>query len=189
MHRPQLRQCCWLLIRHAWMRLGCHAPARDRRDRLRALLLGQFPRPPAPQQEAGNAGLLRRQLQTTRGIERQNPNFSDNRAQGPAAQGFLERPAHFRIAPGGNEDQPPQIKPEGGKARRIEIGILRNPGGPSRRRIERQGERKKAGAGRALFLIAGVAGNFMDRAERDGRLTQIGVNGSHPSGKQSSRRA
>jgi hypothetical protein len=131
--------------------------------------------------------LFRRQLQAARGIHRQGANLSDNRAQGAAAQSLLECPAHFRITPGGDEDQPPQIKAEGGKTRRIEIGILCDPGDPSRRCIGSQRQGKEAGARCSLFLVADMAGNFMDCAERNGRLAQISINGSHPGGKHSIR--
>ena len=113
------------------MKLGCNAPARDRRDRLRTLPRRQLLGAPAPQQEAGDASLFRRQLETTRGIERQNADLSHDGFQGSTAQGFLQRPAHLRIAPGGNQDQSAQIEAEGGKARCIEIRILRHPGDPA----------------------------------------------------------
>lgn len=187
MHRPQLRHGCRLLIWRAWMRLGRNAPTRDCRDRLRALLLRRFPRPPTPQQEAGNACLFRRQLQAARGVHCQDTDLRNDRAEGSAAQRLLECPAHFRITPGGDEDQPSQIEAEGSKTRRIEIGVLCDPGDPSRRCIGPQRQGKEASARRTLFFIAGMAGNFMDRAERNGRLAQIGIDGSHPGGKHSSR--
>jgi hypothetical protein len=180
MRRTQLRHGCRLLIRHARKRLGRNAPTRDCRDRLRTLLLGRFPRPPTPQQEAGNARLFRRQLEAARGIHCQSANLSDNCAQGTAAQSLLEGPAHFRITAGGDEDQPPQIKAEGGKTRRIEIGILCDPGDPSRRCIGSQGQGKEAGARCSLFLVAGMARNFMDRAEWNGGFAQISIDASHP---------
>lgn len=187
MRRSQLRQLRQLLIRRARIRLGRDAPARDGRDRLRALLVGLFPRPPTSQQETRNAGLLRRQLQAARGLRRKDAGLSHNRAQRAAAQSFLERPAYFCIAPGGDEDEPPQIKAEGGKARGIEIGTLRHPGDPSRRRIGFQKQREEAGTRRALFLVSTPAGNFMDSAQRNGSSAQMIVDRIHPCGKHSGR--
>ena len=171
------------------MKLGRDAPARDRGDRLRALPLRQFPGAPAPQQETGNAGLLRRQLQAARGMKRQHADFSHHRAQGPAAQGFLQRPAHFRITPGGDQDQPAQIKAEGGQAGRIKIGILCHPGDPSRRRIGFQRECEEAGARRALFLIAPMAGNLVNGAEGNVGVTQISIDTRQSGGEPGSGRA
>jgi hypothetical protein len=170
MRRPQLRHCRHFLIRRSWVKLGRDTPARGRSDRLRALPLRQFLGPPAPQQETGNTGLLRRQLQATRGMERQHADLSDDGAQGSAAQGFFQRPAHFRIAPGGDQDQPAQIEAEGGKAGRIKIGILCHPGDPAGRSAGLQRQSEETGSRRALLLIAGLAGNFVDCAEWDGGL-------------------
>lgn len=113
------------------MNLRRNAPARDCRDRLCALSVGQVFRAPAPQQEAGDACLFRRQLQTARGIEGEKADFSGDGAQGPAVQRLFQRPAHLRIAPGGDQHQPAQVKAEGGKTRSVEIGCLRNPGDPA----------------------------------------------------------
>lgn len=153
------------------MRLGCNAPARDGRDRLRALLLRQLLGAPASQQETGDAGLLRSQLQAARGVEGERADLRHRRGQGPAAQGFLERPAHLRIPPRGNQDQPAQIEPEGGKAGGIEIVLLRDPGDPSGRRAGLQGQSQEPGPGSSLFLIAALTGDFVDGAERGGRRT------------------
>jgi hypothetical protein len=169
MGRPQLRHCC--LIGYVWMWLGRDAPARDRRDRLRALLLRQLLGAPAAQQEAGDAGLLCRQLQAARGIERENADLRHRCSQGPAAQGFLQRPAHLRIAPHGNQDQPAQIEPEGGEAGGIEIALLRHPGDPTGGRAGFQGQGEEGGPGGTLFLIAAMAGDFVDSAEGGGRRT------------------
>jgi hypothetical protein len=153
------------------MRLGGDTPARDRRDRLRALLLRQFLGAPAPQQETGDAGLLRRQLQAARGVEGKRADLRHRRGQGPAAQGFLERPAHLRIAPRGNQDQPAQIEPEGGKAGGIEIVLLRDPGDPSGRCAGFQGQSQEPGPGGSLFLIATLTSDFVDGAKRGGSRT------------------
>lgn len=150
------------------MRLGRDAPARDRRDRLRALLLRQLLGAPAPQQEAGDAGLLRRQLQAARGVERESANLRHRRRQGAAAQGFLQRPAHLRIAPRGNQDQPAQIEPERGEAGGIEIALLRHPGDPSGRCAGLQAQSQEGGPGSPLFLIHAMAGDFVDGAEGGG---------------------
>ena len=189
MRRPQFRQCRQGLIRQSWMKQGRNAPARDRRDRLRALPLRQFLGAPASQQETGDAGLLRCQLQAARGVERQHADLSDDRAQGPAPQGFFQRPAHFRIAPGRDQDQPAQIKAEGGEAGRVKIGILRYPDDPSRCRIGLQRQREKSGSRRALFLIAGMAGNFVDGTERNDGIVQISIDRSQTGGQRRSRRA
>ena len=189
MRRPQFRQCRQGLIRQSWMKQGRNAPARDRRDRLRALSLRQLLGAPAPQQETGNAGLLRRQLQAARGVERQHADLSDDCAQGPAPQGFFQRPAHFRIAPGRDQDQPAQIKAEGGEAGRVKIGILRYPGDPSRCCIGLQRQREKSGSRRALFLIAVLAGDFVNGTERNGGVAQISIDRRQPGGQYRSRRA
>ena len=153
------------------MRLGRDAPARDGRDRLRALLLRQFLGAPAPQQETGNTGLLRRQLQAARGVEGERADLRHRRGQGTAAQGFLERPAHLRIAPRGNQDQPAQIEPEGGEAGGIEIALLRDPGNPSGRRAGFQGQSQEPGSGSPLFLITALTGDFVNGAKRGGSRT------------------
>ena len=165
MGRPQLRH--GRLIGYAWMRLGRDAPARDRCDRLRALLLRQLLSAPTPQQEAGNAGLLRRQLQAARGVERESADLCHRRCKTPTAHGFLQRPAHFRIAPCGHQDQPAQIEAETGEAGGIEIALLRHPGDPTGRRTGLQDQGEEGGPGSPLFLIAAMAGDFMDSAERD----------------------
>lgn len=173
MDRPELRQGC--LIGNARLRLGRDAPARHRRDRLRALLLRQLLGAPAPQQEAGNVGLLRRQLQAARGAERENADLRHHRRQGAAAQGFLERPAHLRIAPRRDQDQPAQVEPKGGKAGSVEIVLLCHPDDPASRcaGFQRHGEKGRSCG--ALFLIADMAGDFMDGAEANCRLIQIGI--------------
>jgi hypothetical protein len=115
--------------------------------------------------------LLRRQLQAARGVEGERADLRHRRGQRPAAQGFLERPAHLRIAPRGNQDQPAQIEPEGGEAGGIEIVLLRNPGDPSRRRTGFQGQSQEPGSGGPLLLIAVLTSDFMDGAERGGSRT------------------
>jgi hypothetical protein len=169
MGRPQLRH--GRLIGHARIRLGRDAPARDRRDRLRALLLRQLLGAPAPQQEAGDAGLLRRQLQAARSVEGENADLRHHRRQGPAAQGFLERPAHLRVPPCRNQDQPAQIEPESGEAGGIEIALLGHPGYPTRRCAGLQGQGQESGPGGTLFLIPAMAGDFMNGAEGGGSRT------------------
>jgi len=169
-----------------WIGQGRDAPACRCRDRLRALLLRRLPRPPAAQQETGDAPLLCRQLQAARGVERQRSDLSHHCAQGSTAQGFLEGPAHLPIAPGGNEQQPPQIEAVRGKAGCIEVVILGDPGDPPCRGIG-QGAGEETGTSRALLFIAGMAGNFMDSAERNGGFPQVGIDGCHAGGKHGRR--
>ncbi len=104
-------------------------------------------------------------------VRRENADLRHRRGQGPAAQGFLQRPAHLRIAPRGNQDQPAQIEPEGGEAGGIEIALLRHPGDPTRRCAGLQGQGEEPGSGGALFLIAAMAGDFVDGAEGGGSRT------------------
>lgn len=177
---PQLRH--GRLAGRAWMRSD--APARDRRDRLRALLLRQLLGAPAPQQEAGNAGLLRRQLQAARGVERENADLRHHCRQGPAAQGFLQRPAHLRIAPRGHQDQPAQVEPEGGKAGGVKVVLLRHPDDPPGRCAGLQGQGEETRAHRTLFFIAGLPGNLMHGAARNGGGAQVAIDRGQAGGQR-----
>lgn len=179
MRRAEFRHRRQALIRHAHMYLRRNPPARGRCNRLRALLLRQIFRAPATQQETRDACLFRSQLQTTRGIEGERADFSGDGAQRPAAQRLFQCPAHLRIAPGGNQHQPAQVKAEGGKTRGIEIGRLRNPGNPARRCVGFQKQGEKSGPARPLFLIAPMTGNFMDRTQGNSGVPKIGIDCWH----------
>lgn len=169
------------------MNLRCNTPARDRCNRLRTLLPGQLLSSPASQQETRDAGLLGRQLQAARSIHRQNADLSHHRGQGSAAQGFLQRPAYFRIAPRGDEDQPTQFKAESDKTGGIEIGVLGHPGDPSRCRAGLQRQSKESGSGCALLLVACLAGDFMDGAQQNAGIAKIGIDGRQAGGQQNRR--
>lgn len=165
------------------------APARRRGDRLRAVPRGQVPGAPAAQQEAGNAGLLRRQLQAPARRQCHSAEFADAGADGAAAQRFLQRPAHLRVAPGGDQDQPSQIDTVRGEAGGVEIVILGHPQHPARphtglRRPSLQYQGNKARGSGTLLLVATLAGDLMHRGGRYAGRAKRRVDIPHPHAQQ-----
>ncbi len=160
------------------------APARRRGDRLCPLLRGQFAGAPAPQQEAGDAGLLRRQLQAPCRRQRDRADLADDGGGGAAAQGLLQRPADLRVALGADQDQAPQVEAESGQAGGVEVFILGHPNDPARPRIGLQAQRQEGGADSTLFLVAALARHFVHRTGLDTGFPQSRVDGRHTETQQ-----
>lgn len=145
-------------------RRGCHPPARVGGAGCR---IGVH-----PQQQRGDARLLRRQRQAAAGgqvqLRRAAPDFEQQRAKGGASQGFDRRPQQHRLVPHRADQQMRRVDPQSRKAGSIRRGLTRGCGGTQPQghgvRPGKAREDQRKSGGRRLSAFAGE--KFMHPAAR-----------------------
>ena len=102
-------------------------PSGYRRIRQSAFARRQPPVAPAPQQEGGDAGALRGELQPAARHHREGADFADHCGNAGAAQSFLHRPQDLGIARRPDQHDPPGIEPVRREPRPVNVWARQAP--------------------------------------------------------------
>lgn len=167
-------------------RYRADAPARHCGDRLAVERLEVAGAGRAANEKCRHAALLRRQLQPSALREVERCHFAHDRAEGRAAQGFLDRPQCIVVAPDLEMQQPVWVEPVRRQGAGVEITPPADPDDAAMAALPMQpaDEAGDGGGGQGAFLkVLALAGEFMECAEHQPMAGQMLVDGGQSPGE------